>query len=483
MADADDDLAAIVCSRKVGSVVAAAGCGKTEQIVKATSHCEGRHLILTHTHAGVDALRKRLKENGVSSLRYGIDTIAGWCLRYAASFPARSGLRISEPRDDRDWAAVYHAALELLTSGAITRVLRISYCGVFVDEYQDCGDLQHQVISTLASILPVCVFGDPLQAIFDFNGQAPVDWQRSVFPRFPLIRTLVEPHRWVKHGNIDLANWLKEVRSTLDAGRSLDLGASQLPGCVTWEWLPDRPGPRQQKIVRACLSSMSLDGELVIIGDAKNLNGRALLAKKLAKQGFSNIEPIDCKSVYAAGNKLQSTVGANRFAATLDFLEQCMSGVERAAFESALISRKAGRRQGTAKFGSLVDLGIALHDSTEQFDACLALIEAFDQRPTTKVFRREMLSVMRSALKVTIADEGADLAEAIWQVQNKTRHAGRRIPFRSVGSTLLVKGLEFANVIVVHSPNMSRKDWYVALTRATHTVKILSPQRRFLPQA
>jgi hypothetical protein len=51
------------------------------------------------------------------------------------------------------------------------------------------------------------------------------------------------------------------------------------------------------------------------------------------------------------------------------------------------------------------------------------------------------------------------------------------------GSTLLVKGLEFANVILVHSPNMNRKDWYVALTRATRTIKVLSPKKRFTPGA
>jgi hypothetical protein len=66
---------------------------------------------------------------------------------------------------------------------------------------------------------------------------------------------------------------------------------------------------------------------------------------------------------------------------------------------------------------------------------------------------------------------------------NRIRHAGRHIAYRSVGSTLLVKGLEFANAVVVHSPNMNRKDWYVALTRATHTVKVLSPQRQFTPSA
>jgi hypothetical protein len=63
---------------------------------------------------------------------------------------------------------------------------------------------------------------------------------------------------------------------------------------VTWKWLPDQNGPRQNVIVGACQSGMALEGNLVVIGDPMNLNSRALIAKKLAKQGFSNIEPIEC---------------------------------------------------------------------------------------------------------------------------------------------------------------------------------------------
>lgn|SRR5882724_2295183 len=111
----------------------------------------------------------------------------------------------------------------------------------------------------------------------------------------------------------------------------------------------------------------------------------------------------------------------------------------------------------------------------------LRLLKAFNQQTMTYAFRREMFSAMRSALKIAISGENADLIDALWQVQNKIRHIGRHIAYRSVGSALLVKGLEFANVVVVHSPNMSRKDWYVALTRATHTLKVLAPQKRFSP--
>jgi DNA helicase-2/ATP-dependent DNA helicase PcrA len=92
-----------------------------------------------------------------------------------------------------------------------------------------------------------------------------------------------------------------------------------------------------------------------------------------------------------------------------------------------------------------------------------------------------MLSAVRSALKLIMSGENVSLAEAVWRVQNQLRHAGRRVPYYSVGSTLLVKGLEFANVVIVHSPNLSNKDWYVALTRATYRITILSPDRSIRP--
>lgn len=473
-----DDLAEAICSLKAGSVVAAAGCGKTEQIVKATAFGVGRRLILTHTHAGVDALRKRLKEKGVSSKLYAIETIAGWCLRYAASYPERSGITITEPRTSQDWTAVYAAAIRLLESGAVLRVLKASYCGLFVDEYQDCGTLQHQVIVTLSETLPVCVFGDPMQAIFDFNNQTPVDWKDEVFPNFPLLCNLNTPHRWNKHSNAPMAEWLEKIRLALEAGQPLDF--DQSPDCVTWEWLPDHDGPRLGKIINTCLAAMKLEGNLVVIGDPTNLNARALIAKKLAKQQFSNIEPVECKPVTDTAKNLMVTSGTKRFGATLKFLSQCMSGIESAAFEKAVISRGIGGKLGATKFGPLVDVGLSLRNGAGD-EVCLALIDGFRLRQTTHVFRGELLSAMRSALKMKIAGEYSDLRDAVWHVQNKVRHAGRQIAHRIVGSTLLVKGLEFSNAIVIHSPNMNRKDWYVALTRATHSLTILSAQRRFTP--
>lgn len=473
---ADSKIAELIASVKKGSVVAAAGCGKTEQIALATKVASGRRLILTHTHAGVDALRQRLKGQGVPSSRYRLDTIGGWCLRYAASFPKRSGLTLREPKADGDWRAIYLAAAKLVGSGAVDRVLAASYTGVFVDEYQDCGADQHAVMVCLAARLPVCVLGDHLQAIFDFKGQTPVDWKANVFPAFPEVARLTKPWRWHKAGNISLAKWLEDVRTALDEGHELDLRTS--PDSVTWNWLPDLDGPRRGKIIGTCKSAMALDGRLIVIADPMNPEGRAQIAKGLAKQGFSNIEPLDCKSLFASAKAIETASDTTRLQMALDFLGKCMIGVDRSDFKTAVASRKAGGKKGTAQFGRLIDLGLAL-EGPDGERYLLDLFKGFERRSKTYVFRKEMFSAMRSGLKAHLADQSESLVDALWHAQNQVRHAGRVIARRSVGSTLLVKGLEFEHAIIVHSPNMNRKDWYVALTRATQSVTVLSPRERF----
>ncbi|WP_439408545.1 UvrD-helicase domain-containing protein [Bradyrhizobium sp. DASA03076] len=286
----DDDIARLAVSIRRGSIVAAAGCGKTEQIALAVGSSDGRRLILTHTHAGVDALTRRLRKHHVPTAKYRIDTIAGWCLRFAASFPQRSGFSGVVPTTSAHWDSVYHAGARLLDSGAVDGVLLASYRGCFVDEYQDCTKQQHQVVSRLANLLPTCVFGDPLQAIFDFGDQQPVDWDSDVFPLFERSAELLTPWRWKNAENLELAEWLQGVRTALENSNYLDLQSR--PRCVTWTSLPAAAQRRQRVIVGECLASMRdpVQGSLIVIGDSTSENRRSALAQKLAKQGFGSLE-------------------------------------------------------------------------------------------------------------------------------------------------------------------------------------------------
>lgn len=145
-------------------------------------------------------------------------------------------------------------------------------------------------------------------------------------------------------------------------------------------------------------------------------------------------------------------------------------------------ARLAGRRQGQAKFGDVLPITDTII-RTGSDEAMLAFLRAMQERAGTHLYRKEMFFAMRSALQIKSTGRYESLPDAVWEVQNRIRHAGRKFAKRSIGSTLLVKGLEFDHAVIVHAANMTRKDWYVALTRATKSVRVVSLALRFTPAA
>src|SRR6266508_4509668 len=133
------DAAETLASARRAYLIAPAGCGKTETIaVAAGVHGEGRQLVLTHTHAGVKALKDRLAKVGSPRGRVHVDTIAGFALRYGVSFPRRSALPTTEPAASDEWTAVYDGARRVFDARVGRGVLVESFDGLYVDEYQDC---------------------------------------------------------------------------------------------------------------------------------------------------------------------------------------------------------------------------------------------------------------------------------------------------------------------------------------------------------
>jgi DNA helicase-2/ATP-dependent DNA helicase PcrA len=119
---------------------------------------------------------------------------------------------------------------------------------------------------------------------------------------------------------------------------------------------------------------------------------------------------------------------------------------------------------------------MACVDITKTLDLqpILTVLEMAPQRGGGWVYRRELHYALCSALRGVLTGNHATLYDAVWDVQNRRRHAGRRFGLRSVGSTLLVKGLEFDHVIVADTERLGRNDLYVALTRGAKSVTIIS---------
>jgi superfamily I DNA/RNA helicase len=209
-----DEAARLAASAR-GAMVAPAGCGKTHTIAEAVAkHAQGRQLVLTHTHAGVDALRTKLRVLGAAPNSYEVETIAGWSLRLAACFPRTSAIPSEQPKSQDEYDAVYRGAVALLRMRPHQEVLRATYAGVFVDEYQDCTDEQHQLVLSLRALMPTRVVGDPLQGIFGFGSNRIVRWREQVDPEFESLLGPSLPRRW-EGANEELGAWLVTVRRAL----------------------------------------------------------------------------------------------------------------------------------------------------------------------------------------------------------------------------------------------------------------------------
>lgn len=451
-------------------VEAAAGCGKTHLIASAVAVGEGRQLVLTHTHAGVDALRRRLRTLNVSGGKFHVDTIAGWALKYAAAYPETSGVITSQPTQDQ-WNGVYGSAVRLLKRSAIKEVVRASYAGIYVDEYQDCSAQQHALVTALADILPCRVLGDPLQGIFNFRATPSVQWHEDVEETFPEhLQGPTTPHRWAKK-NPNLGAWLQDARKRLETGERIDLTSGPV------RHIPLAVGQERQQRIAACLGLAQRDGESVVAIHAFGPMCHDLA--KCLKRMYSCVEPIECDDLLDGAAEVGKATGLEKAVAVINFAAKCMTQV---APELKTIREgfAAGRAPDVKKHRDHRDRLLAVSGS-QRGGPVLAALDGFLGLPDVVVFRRELLSEMRRALKEFDNGGHDTLRDAAWQVRSRTRVIGRPLPLRAVGTTLLVKGLEFDHAIILDADALDHKNLYVAMTRGAKSLTVFSRQPVLTP--
>jgi hypothetical protein len=440
-------------------LTAPAGCGKTEIIAKAVAYqVEGRQLILTHTHAGVNALRDRLKKLNVSPHYYYVDTIAGWSLKYAAAFPKVSGITDLLPTGN-DWDQVYQAVSRLLSNSSIKEIIRCSYDGLYVDEYQDCVLFQHQIILQLANILPCRIVGDPLQGIFDFAGPL-VDWSTHVNPNFTALPDLTIPWRWTRT-NPGLGDWLVRLRSSLLAGESIDLQNGPL------RWLQFN---RQNRLAVCFNLARDADGSVVAI--EKWPPGAHKLASTL-NGTFTSMEEMECRDLLKWCEKIDKSSGPERAIAIIDFASECMTKVstELRTIRGKLVS-------GDIRFGGLQkhrDIALTLIQvgSSQEICSIAAALKTIEGIKGTIVYRRELWNEMKKTL-AEYESSRPSLKETAWKIRSRASSIGRAMERRMVSRTLLIKGLEFDHALVLDADQLNTKELYVAMTRGSQSLTVLS---------
>lgn len=453
-------------SLRNAAVVAPAGHGKTE-IIASVAALGRRALILTHTHAGVHAIRARLKRLGVPHARVAVDTIAGWSMRYAHAFP-----RVAQPPDGMpqgaQWDQLYRGAILALGVMAVREVVAASYDRILIDEYQDCGGLQHQLAITLSSIVPTLVFGDPMQGIFEFAG-ATLSWDGEIHRSFPFAGTLETPHRWAGK-NPELGQWIAETRVKLMRGEAIDLADPRIIY---------RESDDAFDMATLFEGIDGKDGSFAAIHCNKTLCYRLA---KAAGGGYQAIEEI-------AANRLrefatawdQANDGTGRLRAIITLLNDCFH-------KKPVVEGEEVDPDDVAIELALRELVPSLANGNGAV-AAVQFLALSRKRPRWKLFRNELWRDAERAAGEVASDRAETMAAATNSVRQRVSNSGRRLPKRTVSTPLLLKGLEFDHVVIPDATHFGNerqaqaKLFYVAISRATRSLTISSSSRilRFDP--
>lgn len=469
----DDDLPQVLADfTGKGYVIAPAGYGKTHLIARAVRASTRPQLVLTHTYAGVDAIRRKMQLLRVPPKLYQIDTIASWALRTCLSFPKTSKWTKDHPLGN-DWEKLYLACTSLLKKPFARHMIKCSYGGMYVDEYQDCCDQQHELVESLAELLPCRLLGDPMQAIFEIGKQQPIDWGTAVYPKYQLLGELTTPWRWNLADADELGQWLGQARALLAGGKKISLDG-RLPKGVR-RYVVDLNDFSNAKRLNVLYDHLDKQGSVIAIhaGDPLSKAKTHKLARSMAGK-FSSLEEVEGKDLHRIIKKVDDAKSAkDRLLHLIDFCKRCCNAVD-GVLTAATKRGQAGKVTKATKYPEILNAANRYLE-TESCSEMATLLGLIRTHPEVTTYRRDLFGRMMGVLRIQKDSPGLTLTEAATQYQREFRHSGRPIHHNKlIGTTLLVKGLEYDHAIILEADSMSTKHLYVALTRGAKSIAIVT---------
>lgn len=418
---------AVIDTRR-GMIVAPAGCGKTYLITETLRvRTTKPYLVLTHTTAGVAALKQRLKRLGIPHRNYRVATIDGWAIVIANMFPSSCMMREAPENPRSFYPELRNVVNSFLRGGHIEDIIRSSYSRLLVDEYQDCDIAQHALICAISDILPTVVFGDPMQAIFDFGGITIPCWN-MVQGHFPQVASLNTPWRWNNVEKQVLGQWILNARNILIEGGSVNL--LTCPACINWCKLTGNARTDSQNRISCQYGLRNHNTEpLMIIGDSSNAASRHKFAQMT--NGIDVVEPVELSDVMGAASNFDANQGIQLVEQVLAFATTVMTGVKRASLLQRLESILAGRNRTPPIPVELAAKSIVQQGSKESI---LELLYQLEQQPDSKIYRKCAFSALKAAVVLSISDPNMSIKEAASMIREQRRHSGdKRLPCRALG--------------------------------------------------
>ncbi|MFG1892092.1 UvrD-helicase domain-containing protein [Micromonospora sp. NPDC049051] len=452
------------------SVTMPAGTGKTEIVATlafVAAEAGQRALILTHTNAGVEALRRRTRRLGVAANAVRIETIASWAHHLVRQYPQLAGVSVPTHANWSESKIYYDGALKVLSSAVMRRVLPASYGFVIVDEYQDCNIRQHALVMAIAEVLPLSVFGDPMQAIFDFDADPLVSWSTDVAARWPALAQPFVPWRWRGH-NDDLGQWLIDIREDFALERPISITAT-----TSVRWIKANANDFSSA-VRACRDLRNEYGTetIVAIGRwARDCNGAA----SRLNGTYTVMETIEGEDMIAFARMVDQGHPNEIAAATAQIGKDCASGVAGYLTSDDVKKLRAGKTITHLKRPGAEDaqrhLSALLDDPAPR--RIMEALTAIAALPGIRRYRHDAWSTITRALALACTNN-TTVEDAVVRLRNQTRVTGRTAVPHVLARPTLIKGLEYDHAIILNADGHTPTSLYVALTRPRKTLTIIS---------
>jgi DNA helicase-2/ATP-dependent DNA helicase PcrA len=261
------------------------------------------------------------------------------------------------------------------------------------------------------------------------------------------------------------------MRHQLQAGRAIDLGSA--PGEVEWVHLDGTDDEaRRREAARA--AAPNAEAKIIILGNNRPANHRRIASQT---PGTITVEAVDLGDLVAFGRSLNFSVPV-ALEQVLNFAGSLMTNVETAH----ILTRVNSLRRRTSRSAPTdIELAALAFVASPTASSTANLLSTISAAPGVRTYRTGVLRAALRALNQCDDTPGNSFADAAIRVREQNRLVGRPLAKRSVGSTLLLKGLEAEVAVVLYADEMDVRNLYVAMTRGSNKLVVCSQSKTLTP--
>jgi DNA helicase-2/ATP-dependent DNA helicase PcrA len=191
------------------------------------------------------------------------------------------------------------------------------------------------------------------------------------------------------------------------------------------------------------------------------------------------LEPIECQALFDWASRIDTSTGITRSQSVCDFAGECFSNVKPHIKKLMQTLNEKKRKSNATPSPAGVLFQQIVNEGT--LAPVLPALEAIRKMEKVNLYRGELYHEMCRSLKEHLSNPTVTLKECALVVRERTRRLGRHFPNKTVGTTLLIKGMEFDHCMVMDAHSHDKNNLYVALTRGSRTLTIVSKEPELKP--